>query len=74
MSQEDFEERCLWRWLAQSLAEVDFSLPVEERLRRIGVRFKVRKTPYGDLILFDKPNMGGNGDEAYMGQSGNPAN
>lgn len=68
MKREDFEERGLWRWLAQALAKVDFSLPIEERLKKIGVRFKVHKTPYGDLILFDKPNVGG-GDEAPVGPS-----
>ncbi len=64
MTQGDFEESGLWRLLAQFLSEIDFSIPVEERLRRIGVSFKVHKTPYGDLILFDKPHLGGlNGRE-----------
>ncbi len=57
----------LWRWLAQALGEIDFSLPVEERLRRIGVRFKVHKTPHGDLILFDKPNFRGSGEPRRRG-------
>lgn len=57
MCQEDFEERGLWKWLAEAWAELALIPSVEERLRRIGVRFKVHKTPHGDLILLDKPNL-----------------
>ena len=57
MREEDFEEQGLWRGIVKAWAEIDFSIPVEERLRRAGVRFKVHKTPHGDLILFDKPNF-----------------
>ena len=59
---KDCEELELWGWLAEALAETDFSIPLEERCRRRGIRFKVHKSPHGDLILFDKPNLGGGTD------------